>query len=223
MLESLADAGPTEILVANRTAERAEQLASRAGGRAIRLLDLASELSGVDLLLTSTGATSIIVDHVGLANAVEGRGNHPLVIVDVAVPRDVDPLVADLPGVTLLDMDDLSAFAAAGRRERSMEIAAVDDIISAEVVRFGDLRSAREVAPLVISLRSQAEAIRQSELDRVSHLLGDLTEQQQDAVRSVTQRLVAKLLHQPTITVKEHVGTPKGDRLADSLRDLFDL
>lgn len=223
MLESLAGAGAAEVLVANRTRQRAAELAARVGGRAISLPDLGRELTDVDVLLTSTGATSIIVDHVGLAAAVEGRGGHPLVIVDVAVPRDVDPSVSDLPGVTLLDMDDLSEFAAAGRRERALEIAAVDAIVTEEVARFTDVKSAREVAPLVTSLRTEAEAIRRAEIDRALGSLSDLSDAQIAAVEQLTHRLVAKLLHQPTITVKESAGTPKGDRLADSLRDLFGL
>ena len=146
-----------------------------------------------------------------------------MVIVDVAVPRDVDPSVSDLPGVTLLDMDDLSEFAAAGRRERALEIAAVDAIVTEEVARFTDVKSAREVAPLVTSLRTEAEAIRRAEIDRALGSLSDLSDAQIAAVEQLTHRLVAKLLHQPTITVKESAGTPKGDRLADSLRDLFGL
>ncbi|MCP3935081.1 MAG: glutamyl-tRNA reductase [Actinomycetia bacterium] len=223
MLESLAGAGAAELLIANRTAQRAADLASRVGGRAISLPDLGPELADVDVLLTSTGATSIIVDHAGLAAAVEGRGDHPLVIVDVAVPRDVDPSVSDLPGVTLLDMDDLSEFAAVGRRERGLEIAAVDTIVTAEVSRFADVRSAREVAPLVTSLRTEAEAIRRREIERASFALSELSAEQLASVENMSQRLVAKLLHNPTINVKDAAGTPRGDRLADSLRDLFGL
>jgi glutamyl-tRNA reductase len=118
MVVALAKAGVEEVLVANRTWDRAEALAERVGGRAVRLTDLADALAGVDLLLTSTGAASVLVDHADLEPVVGRRRDRELLIVDVAVPRDVDPSVGELPGVTLLDMDDLRAFAEVGRTAR---------------------------------------------------------------------------------------------------------
>ena len=223
MLESLADAGPSDIVVANRTESRAAALAERADGRAIALADLADQIRVVDVLLTGTGASSIILDHTDLAGAISDRNGRPLIIVDVAVPRDVDPALGLLPGVTLLDMDDLSEFAQRGRDERTREIAAVEEIVDAEAASFSDVRSAREVAPLIAALHADAEAVRQAELIRSSRHLTDLTEAQQQAVDDLTRRIVAKLLFRPTVAVKADAGTPKGDRLADSVRDLFDL
>ena len=223
MLKSLADRGLDELLVANRTPERAVELAERIGGTAVALEKLAAELGRIDLLLTGTGASSIIVDHADLAVALAGRESRPLVIVDIAVPRDVDPSAADLPGVTLLDMDDLTEFAARGRRERDREVAAVDLIIDSEVSRFAELRSACGVAPLIASLHREAEAIRQLEVERSDRLLSDLTPAEREAVETMSRRLIAKLLHQPTVALNDAAGSPKGDRLADSLRDLFDL
>jgi len=223
MLESLASAKPASVVVANRTEERAIALAKRAEGRAIGLAELPAQLRTVDLLLTGTGASSMILDHADLAGAISDRNGRPLVIVDVAVPRDVDPQLGLIDGVTLLDMEDLSEFAQRGRSERLREIAAVDEIVLDEVRRFNDVRSAREVAPLITALHSEAEAIRQAELDRTNHQLRDLTATQAEAVDALTKRIVAKMLYRPTVAIKDEAGSPKGDRLADSVRDLFGL
>ena len=223
MAVSLAQAGLSEVLVANRTYERAVTLAERVSGTALALDQLSSALVDVDVLLTSTGATSVIVDHASIDDALVARRGRPLLIVDVAVPRDVAPAVGDLPGVTLLDMEDLSKFAARGIEARSLEVERVDEIIEEETERFGDVRSAREMAPIISSLRGQIEAIRRSEIERASSQLDSLDDQQRATVEMVTKSLVAKLLHGPTISLKEAAGSPKGDRLADSLRDLFDL
>jgi len=223
MLQSLRERKVEEVLVANRTAERAVELAARVDGKPIPLADLSGALTRVDLLLTGTGATSTIVDHADLSRVLADRANRPLVIVDVAVPRDIDPSAGFIEGVTLLDMDDLGEFAARGRRERDREVASVETIVSDEVVRFGDDRSARGVAPLIASLHREAEAVRRNEVEHSDRLLSDLSPEERAAVEALTKRLVAKLIHNPTISVKDAAGTPKGDRLADSLRDLYGL
>lgn len=223
MVRSLATNGVTDIRVANRTWERAFELATRVDGRAIRLADLDASLTEVDLLLTGTGASSMLIEHADLARVMAARDGRPLLIVDVAVPRDVDPTAADLPGITLLDMDDLRAFAEAGQAERRREVAAVRTMVGEELERYTAVSSAREVAPLVAALREQAEDVRRAELDRFRSKLGELDDRQLDAVEALTHGIVAKLLHQPTVGLKDAAGTPKGERLAEALRDLFDL
>jgi glutamyl-tRNA reductase len=144
-------------------------------------------------------------------------------VVDVAVPRDVDPAAADLTGVTLLDMDDLRSFAEAGQAERRREIDAVRSLVGIELDRYVAQSSAREVAPLVTSLHDRAEAVRQAELERFRARLGDLDDRQIDAVEALSRGIVAKLLHDPTVSLKDAAGTPKGERLSQALRDLFSL
>ncbi|MCB1250232.1 MAG: glutamyl-tRNA reductase [Acidimicrobiales bacterium] len=223
MVRSLAGADVAEVLVANRTWERAFDLAQRVGGRALHLAELDQGLRQVDLLLTSTGASSLIVEHGDLEAAVAARAGRPLLIVDVAVPRDVDPAAGDLDGVTLLDMDDLRAFAESGVAERRREVAAVRTIIDDEVQRFVAVASAREVAPLVASLHTLGEQVRAGELERFAGRLGELDERQRELLDALTKGIVAKLLHEPTVGLKDAAGTPKGERLAEALRDLFDL
>jgi glutamyl-tRNA reductase len=220
MVASLAKAGVDEVLVANRTAERAVGLAERVGGRAIGLGELPDVLAEVDVLLTSTGATSMLVERGDLEPVVAARGGRPLLIVDVAVPRDVDPAAAELPGVTLLDMDDLRAFADAGLAERRREVARVRDLVDEEVARWRDAATARSVAPLVAELRARVEAARSVEVERLGRRLSD---EERSAVDAATRAVVAKLLHEPTVRLKEEAGTPRGERLAEAVRELFSL
>lgn len=223
MAVALAGAGVSDIRVANRTAARARDLAARVDGRAVTLFDLPDTLAQVDLLLTSTGASSLMLEHAELEPVIARRDGKPLLIVDIAVPRDVDPGVADLPGVTLLDMDDLRAFAAMGLSRRRAEVAAVNAIVTDELARYEALCSARSVAPLVATLRDRAEQIRVGELDRFRSRLDGLDERQLEAVEALTKGLLGKLLHTPTVKLKDLAGTPRGERLADALRDLHDL
>lgn len=223
MVVALAAAGPQEVQVANRTIKKANDLAERIGGKTVALSELSVALSEVDLLLTSTGATSVILDHTSVEEVAKSRSGRPLLIVDIAVPRDVHPDTASINGVTLLDMDDLSAFAAVGIEERINEVENVQTIIDQEVKRFGDLRSAREMAPLISKLRINVDTIRCREIDRFFQSQSQFTDSDRVAIEQLTRTLTAKLLHKPTIGLKNSAGSAKGDRLADSVRDLFDL
>ncbi len=223
MATSLLGAGAGEVMVANRTWDHAVAVAERVGGRAVRLADLADTLADVDLLLTSTGASSLMVEHSDLALVMAARPERPLLIVDIAVPRDVDPAAADLPGVTLLDMTDLRRFAEIGLRGRQGEVHAVRAIVEEELDRFFDQRSAREAAPLIAQLRARVEQSRVAEFDRYRSRLAHLEERDLEAIESITRGMLAKVLHDPTVRLKDAAGTPRGDRLAEALRDLFDL
>jgi glutamyl-tRNA reductase len=220
MVVSLVSAGVAEVLVANRTAERAEALAERVGGRAIELSLLGRVLTEVDVLLTSTGASDFLVDAASLETVLAERDGRPLLIVDVAVPRDVDPAAATLPGVTLLDMDDLRAFADVGLAERRREIGKVRDLIDEEVARFRDVVTGREVAPLIAALRTRAEELRVAEVDRAAK---GMSADERAALDAATRGIVAKLLHEPTVRLKDESGTARGERLAEAIRELFDV
>ncbi|MBV9283387.1 MAG: glutamyl-tRNA reductase, partial [Acidimicrobiia bacterium] len=223
MALAVAGIDGAEVFVANRTWERAVALASRVGGRAVQLDGVREALADVDLLLTSTGAPSAIVDQTDLAPVVEARGGRPLLIVDVAMPRDIDPSVSELPGVELLDLDDVRAFVEAGLAERRREVDRVRAIIDEERERFLESVTAREVAPTITALRERAEALRVAELERHRGRLEGLDAKQREAVEAVTRAVLAKLLHDPTVHLKDAAGTPKGERLSDALRELFDL
>ncbi len=224
MARMLGGADLGQIVFANRSVERASKLASKfERGKAITLGDLADWLDQADVLLTSTGAQSLMVDRAEMAEVMSRRQGRPLLIVDIAVPRDVDPAVADVEGVTLLDMDDLREFARLGRRGRESELSAAHRLVSDHLDRFVTSQTARQVAPLVANFRSNAEAIRQAELERFAAKLALLDDEQRETVEALTLGILGKLLHEPSIRLGETAGSPRGERLADALRDLFDL
>lgn len=222
-VKSLAGAGAAEVLVANRTWQRAVDLAAACGGSAVPLDELALALVRVDVLVTTTGAQDLILEAGDVDAFAADRGNRSIVIVDVAVPRDVDPTARQIPGVTLLDMDDIGSFIDEGLDSRNREVASVVAIVDAEAERYRSIASAREVAPLVTALREQADEIRTRELDRHAAKLRDLEPAEREAVEAITRGLVNKLLHEPTVRLKDAAGRARGERLAESLRDLFDL
>tara|TARA_B100000745_G_scaffold64199_1_gene37895 strand:- start:4954 stop:6177 length:1224 start_codon:yes stop_codon:yes gene_type:complete len=223
LARALHGGGVAGIRVANRTWDRAVEVAGRLGGEPVRLDDLPHHLAEVDMLLTSTGASAVILEHGDLASVVGERHGRELLVVDIAVPRDVDPAAGEIDGLTLLDMDDLREFAEAGIWERQREVTAVQAIVDAELDRYVDESTARSVAPLVSSLRARGDLVRSGELQRLSTRLGDLDDRQRDAVEALAAGIVGKLLHEPTVRMKDAAGTARGERLAEALRDLFDL
>ncbi|MEE2769057.1 MAG: glutamyl-tRNA reductase [Actinomycetota bacterium] len=223
MARALHGGGVAEVWVANRTWDRAVETATRLGGTPVRLDELPRYLADVDVLLTSTGATSVILEYGDLDDVVVERRGRDLLIVDIAVPRDVDPSAAELEGVTLLDMDDLRSFAEAGIRERQREVAAVEAIIDVELNRYGNELIARSVAPLIAELRGRAKAVQEAEVDRLSSRFSDLDDRQREAVEALAAGIVGKLLHEPSVRLKDAAGTARGERLAEALRELFDL
>jgi len=223
MARSLAGSGVAELAVAGRGTERSTELAIRVGGRAIPIEQLPQALVAADLVLTSTGAVEVVITQEEAELAMQRRFGRPLLIIDIAVPRDVDPGVADVPGVTLLDMDDLKAFAESSMDRRRREVARVRRIISAELERLRAGRTAREVAPLVSALRSRGEDIRLAELERFRSKLDAVDPRTAEAIEALTRGIVAKLLHEPTVRVKEAAGSGRGELYADALSALFGL
>jgi glutamyl-tRNA reductase len=222
MALGLAKAG-TELTIANRTWDTAVALAERVGGQAVRLADVTTSLPDVDVLLTSTGAVTPLFEVADIEQVVAARGGRPLLIVDIAVPRDIDPAVAHLPGVTLLDMDDLRAFADVGTQAREGEVALVRSLLDDELERYLGATSAREVAPMIVALRDRAEEVRQAEVERYRSRLGALDAGQADAVDALTRGIIGKLLHDPSVALKDAAGSTRGDRLIAALRELFAL
>jgi glutamyl-tRNA reductase len=229
MASFLAQAGVAEIVVANRTIANAVEVVTAAhaespglAARAIGLGDLADHVAASDVLFTAT-ATEEPVIGVDLIRAAVAERDEPMLIVDVAVPRDVDPAVADLDGVALLDMATIAEFTGAGIASRRREIAAVQVIVDEELDRFVAGSNAREVSPVITAMRQRAEDVRLAELDRFGARLGELPPEQREVVEALTRGIVAKLMHDPTVRLKDAAGSSRGERLADSLRELFDL
>jgi glutamyl-tRNA reductase len=223
MALGLRDRGAVDVMVANRTSARASELARRIGGRAIALVDVPDALATTDVLLTSTGSSHVLFTADDLSGVMTERRGRPLLVVDIAVPRDVDGAASLVPGLTLLDLDDLRQFAARGVAGRQSETAEVRRIVAEEVDRYLDEATARTVAPLVAELRERAEAVRAAEVERLAGRLSGASDREREAVDAITRGVLAKLLHEPTVRLKEAAGTPRGERYAEALRDLFDL
>tara|TARA_B100001996_G_scaffold75943_1_gene56084 strand:- start:351 stop:1610 length:1260 start_codon:yes stop_codon:yes gene_type:complete len=223
LARALNGGGVSEILVANRTWENAVQVADRLQGKPVELNELPKHLAEIDVLLTSTGASSVILEHGDLNDVMRERLDRELLVVDIAVPRDVDPAAGEIDGVTLLDMDDLRAFAEEGIQARRREITGVQAIIDDELDSYVDESTARSVAPLVVGLRDRVTGITESEFSRFASKLEGLDENQRKVVESLVTGVVGKLLHEPTVRMKDAAGTARGERLAEALRDLFNL
>ena len=219
---ALAREGAEHVTVINRTESRGEALAEKVGARVSKFESLETELSGADVVVACTGAGSTIIDHEMLQRARAGSDS-PLLIVDIALPRDVEDKVSDLVGVTLRDLDHLSEWAQRGLEQRAAEVDQVRTIIEAEVERFAQEQTQRQAAPLVAQLREVVEGIRTAEMERLGTRLGDMTDEQREVVESITRGIVAKLLHTPSVRLREAAGTPQGERLSAAVRDLFNL
>jgi glutamyl-tRNA reductase len=220
---ALVAAGAGDLAVANRTYARAVALAERLGGRSVTLGELPDVLATVDVLLTATDSSEVHVERADVEAVMERRRGAPLLVVDVAVPRDVDPGVAEIAGVTLHDVDDLHQRTEAALDERRREIGRVREIIGEELERFQTERAAREVAPLVAGLRARAEDLRTGELDRFRTKLDGLDAESRNIVEALTQGIVNKLLHEPTVRLKEAAGTGRGELYSDALAFLFGI
>jgi glutamyl-tRNA reductase len=223
MAVALAGAGVEEVRVANRTRARAEALAHRVGGRAVALIDVVEHLEEVDLLLTSTGSQTPMIEADDIVAIMAKRPERPLLVVDIAMPRDVDPGVGEVDGVTLLDMDDLRAFVDIGLAERRRELSQAEAILDDELQSYLVASSAREVVPTVVALRDKAESLRAAELDRFRSKLSYLEPEELAAVEALTRSIVAKLLHEPTVVLKDAAGSSRGTRLLLAARDLFGI
>jgi glutamyl-tRNA reductase len=224
MAQSLQHAGAADVLVANRSGAKARALAAQVRGRAVELHELPTTLAAVDLLLTATSSDGVVLGRDDFEAVMASRAGRPLVAVDAALPRDIDPAAADVPGLTLLDLASIRAFVDEGLAARRDEIHAVSTIIAEEVERYDAGAAAREIAPVIVALRAHAEELRAAEVQRLlARLGGELTAEQAAAVEAMSRQLVAKLLHGPTVRLKESASTVRGVRHADAIRQLFDL
>jgi glutamyl-tRNA reductase len=217
------DDAPRRVVVVNRSAARARDLVGDAGAgpfemRGEPLGSIAAELADADVVLSAVAAES----HVLHAEDFAGVSG-PLLVVDLGVPRNVDPAVGALAGVTLLDMDRLSTSVARALGDREKESVAARAIVATEVERFRTASRQRGAAPIISSLRARLESLREAELERRRAQLADLSQEEWDQVDAATKAALSKMLHEPTMLLKETAGTPRGERLVEALRILFDL
>jgi glutamyl-tRNA reductase len=220
---SLAARGAEIGSVASRSRERAEQVARRFGARAVTLDAVEEELAGADVVVSSTSAPGFVLGRPQVELALRARRGKPLFLIDIAVPRDLDPAINELDGCYLYDIDDLEAVVAESLAGRRREAARAESLAAEEADRFREWQASRDVVPAIASLRARAEEIRAGELARAESRLGRLTEHERRAVESVTAQIVNKLLHLPTVRMKEAAATPDGAAYVDAVEHLFGL
>ena len=219
---ALHEAGAAELVVANRTPATGAALARELGGRAVPLDRVADELAAADLMVAATAGTTPTVTTATVTEALARRADAPLVVLDLGVPRDVEPGVRRLPGVVLADLDALRAVLETDEEPRR-EVERVRALIAQETAAYlGGQREARLV-PTIRALRARAEQVRQQELARASARLAGLDEHQRAAVEAVTRGLVNKLLHDPMVRGKTLAARPDGDLYVAALRELYGL
>jgi glutamyl-tRNA reductase len=219
---SLAARGARIVYVANRSPQRAAELASRFAGEGIAFDRAAGVLGDVDVVVSSTGSPGRVLERGDVQEALRGRKGRPLFLIDLAVPRDLDPAIHELDGCYLYDIDDLESVVATTLSGRRREAARAEAIVAEEAEDFREWLASREVVPAIASLRAWAEEIRAAELARVRGRLG-LSESQEEAVDSITVQIVNKLLHPPTVRLKEAAAGADGGSYAQAVRHLFDL
>lgn len=222
-LEHLVAAGVESVVVANRTHDRAVALAARHGGRAVQFDVFADELERSDVVISASAAPHPILTVEKLRPALERRHGRPLFIVDIAVPRDVEPEVGELPNVYLFGIDDLEQIAEQYRRERERETARVEALIEAELKRYQRWLEARSAAPLIRDLRARTDALCREETERWLRKLPDLDEGEREVVRRMMQSFANKLLHSPMAALHELPARENGVDEIHVARRLFGL
>jgi glutamyl-tRNA reductase len=219
-----ARAGAARIAVANRTRSRAERLAAGAGGVVADFADLPAAIAGAGLVISCTGAAGAVITGQMVRTALDERpAGAPLVLLDLAMPRDVDPAVADLPDVSVIGLDELrgTGEAAVG----AAEVAAVRAIVEEEFAAYGSAVRAAQVTPTVVALRAKAATVVDAELERLGGRLSEhgVSGHALEEIAQTVRRVVDKLLHAPTVRVKELASSPGGEEYEAALRVLFDL
>ncbi|MFD9975185.1 glutamyl-tRNA reductase [Streptomyces sp. NPDC059017] len=225
---TLARAGVAEIVVANRTRERAErlvQILTEPGGTGVRaraadMVSVGDELARADVVVSCTGATGLVLRTKEVEAALEGRKGR-LALLDLAMPRDIDAAVHRLDGVRLVDIESLAE--ASADAPMAADVDRVRTIVAAEVAAFGAAQRAAHITPTVVALRAMAADVVASEIARLEGRLPDLDERQRAEVSQTVRRVVDKLLHAPTVRIKQLAAEPGGAGYADALRTLFDL
>jgi glutamyl-tRNA reductase len=217
-IKSLRARGAKIAFVANRTRERAEHLTERFGGEPLALDSVADRLEHVDVVLSSTSAPDWTLTRADVGRTLHARRGRPLFLIDLAVPRDLDPAIHELDGCYLYDIDDLQAVVAETLAGRRREAERAEWIVADEAERFREWQASLDVVPAIASLRAHAEGIREAELERAK-----LSGAERRAAESVTAAVLNKLLHLPTIRMKQAAAAADGVIYADAVRHLFGL
>jgi glutamyl-tRNA reductase len=221
--KALADRGVRTVFVANRRYDRAIGLAQRFGGEAVRFDDLPAEIVGADIVVGCTSSPHLIVGADELALVIEQRAGRPLLLIDIAVPRDIDPRVRELPGITLYDMDDLQRTVARNLDVQEAESARARTVIDEELERFDRWLSTLDVVPTIAALRERGEEVVQQVLRENEGRWESLSAADRERVELMTRAVVSRLLHEPTTRLKRPADEDAAYVHLQALRELFGL
>jgi len=222
-LECLVSEGVRTAVVANRTHERAATLAERYHAEALHYDECWSRLADVDLLICSTAAPRTIVGVEQIAGSLKGRGDRPLCILDIAVPRDVDPAVGALSNVFLYDLDDLRTVATANIERRRDELPAAEEVIAPEVEKYWEWLAGLAAVPVLRTFRTEMDRLREAELSDAMRKLDHLSPRDREAIEHFSRSLMNKFLHEPSVRLRAAAANGRGLGVVDALRYLFDL
>src|SRR4051794_16691789 len=220
---ALHERGVQTVFVANRRYDRAIGLAQRFGGTAVRVDELAEQLAETDIVVSSTSSPHQIVGREELALVTEQRDSRPLLMIDIAVPRDIDPGVRDLPGVTLYDMDDLQRQVSRNLGSRESEARRARVIVREEVERFASWRSSLDVVPTIAALRERGDRIVEQVLHENSGRWTSLSDGDRERVEVLARAIVSRMLHEPTLKLKGASAEGESYVYVQALRELFGL
>jgi len=222
----LVRSGARATVLGGRTIGKAEDLAAALGGRAAAFETLREEMAVADIVISGTAAAGTVIrrdDVLSARNAKRGRHKRPLFLIDIAVPRDIEPTVRQMEGVFLYDLDDLKSVAEANLRLRMREAAAAEALVDAEVGEFLEWQKSLDVVPLLVELRRRGEEIRRAEIEKARARLGALTPEQEQALEAATTAIVNKMLHGPTVQLKELARDGHPPELIGLIRRLLGL
>jgi hypothetical protein len=219
----LHSSGASRIFVTNRTEERAKELAAIFKGKIVDYDQFLDALPEMDIVITSSGAPFYIIKKVQMRRVIEARKNRPMFLIDIAVPRNIEPSVNEIDNVFLYDIDDLQRVVETNVGERKKRAEQAEKIVAEEVERMILRLRAREVAPTIVSLQDQLEQLRQAELARMRGKLGTLSPQQEEAIEALTRGLINKIAHGPISELRRQAGQPEGIQVIDAIRRLFRL
>lgn len=216
-------AGASRILVTNRTRERAEQMAAIFNAAVVPYETFQATLAESDIVITSSGAPHYILDRAMMTRVMHQRKNRPIFLIDIAVPRNIEPVINKLDGVFLYDIDDLGRVVEQNRLGRMEEAAEAERIIEEEVEKMLARLREREVTPTIVHLQERLEELRQAEVSRVRGKLGTLSPQQEEAIEALTRSMMAKIAHGPIAELRRAAGKPETEGILDTVRRMFRL
>lgn len=220
----LVENGISGVVVTNRTFERAKALAEKFNGRAVPFESMSDALCEVDIVISSTGAPHTVLGVEAVKRAMRERRQKPMFLIDIAVPRDIEPAVNDLPNVFLYDVDDLTGIVEVNKRERNKEAEKAEGIVAEEVESFLTWAKTLDIRPTVRQLREHFEEVRRTEIEKTLKVFGDsLTDKQKKSLEAMSQAIVNKLLHQPTLYLKQIAEDPEAEISVDAVRRIFGL